>query len=298
MPIRLRDALVETTAQWQDKVPLAWRDIVAGVTLNAEGVADHHMIDPWVPIFPNFGVAEILGAPKQGDQRIYHTFRALQLVPPTAAKVVILGQDPYPDIAKATGASFEQGGLGNWVKDAHRVSASLRNILLCAAAAKTGDGAYRNADHGWKKFVTDLAANRLALPSPYELFPNYGRQGVLWLNTTLTISLFREGPCKTEVHQKEHSTYWQPFVDCLLARLLDRADKPLVVALWGSWAEKFRQPLVDRAQATGAAGRLHFVAAPHPVNKSFLTGPNSLTAINAELTAAGEKPIDWLPSTS
>lgn len=293
--MRLRDALVETTAQWQDKVPPTWRDAIAGVTLDAAGVADHHMIDPWVPIFPNFGVAEILGAPKRGDQRIYHTFRALQLVPPTAVKVVMLGQDPYPDVAKATGASFEQGGLGNWVKDAHRVSASLRNILLCAAAAQTGDEAYRNTEQGWKKFIADLAANRLALPSPYELFPNYGRQGVLWLNTTLTISLFREGPDKTEAHQKEHATYWRPLVDRLLASLLDRADKSLVVALWGSWANKFRQPLVDRAQATGAAGRLHFVVAPHPVNSSFLTGSNSLTAINAALTAAGEKPVAWLP---
>lgn len=280
---------------WQDKVPEAWRDAVAGVTLDAAGVAAHHMIDPWVPIFPNCGVAEILGAPKRGDERIYHTFRALQLVPPAAVKVVVLGQDPYPDVAKATGASFEQGGLSNWIKDAHRVSASLRNILLCAAAVRTGNDAYRDPDRGWKKFVDDLAANRLALPSPYELFPNYGRQGVLWLNTTLTISLFREGAGKTEVHQKEHATYWRPLVDRLLARLLDRPDKPLVVALWGSWAEKFRQPLVDRAQATGAVGRIHFVAAPHPVNDTFLTGPNSLTAINTELTAAGEGRIDWLP---
>jgi uracil-DNA glycosylase len=294
MPLKLRDALVETTALWQEKVPPAWRDAIAGVKLNAAGVDNRYTIDPWIPIFPSYGDAELLGAPKLGNRRIYHTFRALQLVPPDKVKVVVLGQDPYPDVAKATGASFEQGGLGDWIKDAHRVAASLRNILLCAAAAHTGRDDYRDPERGWTRFIDNLAAGRLALPSPYQLFPAYGRQGVLWLNTTLTISRFREGPNKSEVHQKAHANYWRPLVDRLLAYLLERPKKHLVVALWGDWAKTFRDPLLAKAEAAGSADRLRFVAAPHPVNKTFLA-KSRLADINAELTAGGETPVSWLP---
>jgi uracil-DNA glycosylase len=295
MPMKLRDALVETTARWQEQLPAAWRDAVGDVQLDAAAVNGDYMIDPWVPIFPNCGLSEVLGGPKVGNRRIYHTFRALQLVPPGRVKVVVLGQDPYPDIAKATGASFEQGGLVDWVKDAHRVAASLRNILLCAAAAETGRAQYLDPANGWTRFVDALSARRLALPAPYQLFPAYGRQGVLWLNTTLTISLFREGPNKTEVHQTGHAAYWRPLVNRLLASLVSRPKKQLIVALWGTWANRFREPLTAEVQPVGAADRLHFVTAPHPVNETFLTKKNSLADINATLQKVGEDPIAWLP---
>ncbi len=296
MPTKLRDALEETMTGWKHAVPAAWRDAVAGVTLDAAGVRDGLMIDPWVPIFPNCGLAEILGAPKRGSRRVYHTFRALQLLSPSQVKVVILGQDPYPDIAKATGASFEQGDLTDWVKDAHRISSSLCNILLCAAAAQTGRDTYRDLKDGLARLVDDVAARRLQPPAPHELFPAYGRQGVLWLNTTLSISLFREGPGKAEVHQKGHAEYWRPLVDSLLGFLVGRPDKRLVVALWGAWAKKFREPLQAKAQVAGSAGRLQFAVAPHPVNATFVTEKNSLVDINARLTGMGETPISWLPS--
>lgn len=294
--MKLRDALVETMHRWQEQVPAAWRASVGNVELDAAAVNSKYMIDPWVPIFPNCGLSEVLGGPKQGNKRIYHTFRALQLVTPTRVKVVILGQDPYPDIAKATGASFEQGGLVDWVKDAHRVAASLRNILLCAAETHTGDARYRDPERGWTILVDALASSKLTLPTPYALFPAYGQQGVLWLNTTLTISLFREGPNKTEVHQTGHSAYWRPLVDRLLASLVSRPKKQLVVALWGTWASRFREPLLTAAKAAGATDRLHFVTAPHPVNSTFLMKKNSLADINATLAKVGETPIAWLPA--
>lgn len=295
MPVKLRDALVETTDRWQDQVPAAWRGAVADVQLDAAAIGDEVMIDPWVPIFPSYGSAEILGAPKIGNKRIYHTFRALQLVPPTRVRVVVLGQDPYPDVAKATGASFEQGGLVDWVKDAHRVASSLRNILLCAAAAHTGRDEYRDPERGWTRFVDDLVARQLDIARPHELFTSYGQHGVLWLNTTLTISLFREGPNKTEVHQKAHAAFWRPLVNRLLASLVRRPKKQMVVALWGKWAEGFREPLLTEAQSAGAADRLHFVIAPHPVNETFITKKNSLADINDALSTIAEAPVVWLP---
>lgn len=297
MAMALRDALQETISGWADTVPVPWRSYVTGVTLDYDAVDSQLRIDPWVPIFPNAGAADILGAPKSGNgRRVYHTFRALQLVRPEAVRVVILGQDPYPDVAKATGASFEQGDLIDWVKDEHRVSSSLRAILQCAAEDKTGDTSYRDPEGGWDRLVRALAENRLKLASPASLFAAYGTQGVLWLNTTLTISLFREGPNKTEQHQKGHAAYWKPLVNRLLGMLATRPGKGVVFGLWGKWAKSFEEPLAERASQAGSSARVAFVRADHPVNRTFLTKANSLTEINVKLRGLGEAPIDWMPA--
>ena len=44
-----------------------------------------------------------------------------------AVKVLILGQDPYPQKGRATGRAFEVGGLTSWMNPFE--NASLRNIV-------------------------------------------------------------------------------------------------------------------------------------------------------------------------
>lgn len=82
-------------------------------------------------------------------------FRALELTPRPAARVVILGQDPYPTPGRATGLAFGfPPGLAP--RD------SLRNIL---------------------REVADDIGHR---PASGDLSP-WARQGVLLLNTVLTV---------------------------------------------------------------------------------------------------------------
>ena len=116
MSISLREALEETMKGWRKALPEPWRPVFKNIALDASGVPLKWKHEPWIPIFPVFK-SQIDGSIVQasgqkgnliGVPRDAHTFRAL-LVPPDKVRVVIVGQDPYPDIADATGQSFEQG---------------------------------------------------------------------------------------------------------------------------------------------------------------------------------------------
>lgn len=82
-------------------------------------------------------------------------FRALEMVPPAAVRVVILGQDPYPTPGNADGLAFS-------VPQGRRLPASLRNIA--------------------KEMQADLGC----APASGDL-SHWAAQGVLLLNTALTV---------------------------------------------------------------------------------------------------------------
>lgn len=86
-----------------------------------------------------------------------HIFRALDLTPPAATRVVILGQDPYHTPGRATGLAF---GFPAGEAPRH----SLRNIL------------------------TEVASDTGAAPPPATL-SGWAEQGVLLLNTALTVPI-------------------------------------------------------------------------------------------------------------
>jgi len=298
MAERLEDALRATLRGWRSAVAGPWKDALEPVSPDFGAVAGHRIeIDPWVPIFPPVRKRrnmDILGAPREAE-----ICRALRLVSPGNVRVVVVGQDPYPDVAKATGTSFEQGDLRDWVRDAGRVSSSLRAVLQNAAADKTGDDRYRDARsggaegrRGWKRVVRALEdGGDLSVARPNQLFQRYAEQGVLWLNTTLTISLFRWEPN----HQKAHADLWRPIVGRLFRRIAQRSNRHAVFALWGSWAKSFEDEIQGYAEDAGTDDRVAFARAQHPVTDSFLTRVNPLTSVNDRLADLGEARIRWLP---
>lgn len=308
--ITLRDALEETMAGWQKALPEPWRPVFKGVKLDSKSVPTWLKHQPWVPIFPVFrnqSTGEVFQAspePEKGTNligipKVAHTFRAL-LVPPDEVKVVVVGQDPYPDITDATGQSFEQGSIEDWVKDSHRVAGSLKPILQTAAAAATGDDKrYRVQWEGWDALASDIADRKVRVASPDKIFQAYQKQGVLWLNTTLTISHFRVTPKgKSSGFQEAHAAYWKPFVSRLFEHIVGRGpENPVVFALFGSWAKAFKPDIQEAAEAAGNTGAVTFVETDHPVTKPFIERKrNPLSEINEKLKALGEKPINWLPS--
>lgn len=315
MSTTLRAALDETMSDWQQALPEPWRPVFRNVSLNSAGVPARWRHDPWVPIFPVFKHRETrkvfqAGGIRRTDQvnlvgvpYFAHTFRAL-LVPPDNVRVVIVGQDPYPDITDATGQSFEQGNLRGWVQDAHWVAGSLKPILMVAAAEHTGNSAYaqpkpsRYADPGWNLLVNRLATKKLKLAPPDKLFPAYQKQGVLWLNTTLSISLFRVPPDQDKPsYQTAHFGYWKPFVSRLFEHVVAREGKPVVFGLWGTWAKGFKNEIKAAAEKAGNAERVRFVEAGHPVTNAFLQRPrNVLADINAELAVLGARAVKWFPT--
>ncbi|MGE4336829.1 MAG: uracil-DNA glycosylase [Pigmentiphaga sp.] len=129
-------------------------------------------------------------------------FRALQLTPPEAVRVVILGQDPYHGPGQAQGLSFS-------VPSHVRRPPSLRNIFLEIANHEGGDPTH---------FDNDLT--------------RWARQGVLLLNAILTVE---EGQAAS--HAKRG---WEAFTDSII-EVVARDPAPKVFMLWGSFAQSKRQ---------------------------------------------------------
>ena len=126
-------------------------------------------------------------------------FAALDLCPPEATRVVILGQDPYPTPGHAHGLAFSAE------PDVRPLPRSLGNI--------------------YKEMQADLGA----CPPDADL-RFWARQGVLLLNTVLTVPA-------GEAHGHK-DLGWQRLTGQVLARLLGDPARPRAFLLWGKPAQK------------------------------------------------------------
>ena len=196
-----------------------------------------------------------LRAEEDARKRIYPPrgswFRALELTPLDAVKVVILGQDPYHRPGQAMGLAFS-------VPPGVRQPPSLANIF--------------------RELEADCSVPR---PTSGDL-GGWARQGVLLLNTSLTVE---EGKAGSHAGRG-----WEAVTDACVAAVAAR-EVPSVFVLWGSLAQSkaARIPRLTRGP--------HLVLrSPHPSPLSahrgfFGTRPFSCT--NAFLTEHGRTPIDW-----
>ncbi|MFA5966828.1 MAG: uracil-DNA glycosylase [Sphingomonas sp.] len=179
-------------------------------------------------------------------------FRALDLTPLDAVRVVILGQDPYHGPGQAHGLCFS-------VRPGVVVPPSLVNI--------------------YKELRSDLGI----APARHGFLEHWARQGVLLLNSVLTVEQGRAA-----AHRDRG---WEKFTDAVIRLVAARAD-PAVFILWGSYAQKKAAFVADVAQG----GRHLVLKAPHPsplsaYNGFFGSRPFSRT--NEFLAANGSAPIDW-----
>ena len=123
-------------------------------------------------------------------------FRAFDLCPLDATKVVILGQDPYHGYGQAMGLCFS-------VPQGVPAPPSLKNIF--------------------REIETDLGVQMSGSP---DLTP-WARQGVLLLNAVLTV---RAG------EPTSHGGLgWQTFTDAVIRTVSERRDG-VVFLLWGNYA--------------------------------------------------------------
>ena len=283
----MRNLRDELTAYWleaQAELPAAWRSALGGAEPNFSAVPADATLDPAARIVPLRG--ETTGP-----------FCALEGIDPEDVAVVIIDNDPYPDPGRATGRSFEQGDLGDWVEalGSCRVTPSLLS-LACAAAAllptASESGLDGTRDRG-KKLLRALQCGVATLPSPQSMFENLTGQGVLWVNCTPTISAQESGQCWKPIkpHRKWHRALWCPITDAILTTLVREArTRPVVFALFGAEAGK----LPKRIERLVQAPNLRLVKAGHPsMPHLFLRCGNPLRRVNAELISQGRDPIDW-----
>lgn len=138
--------------------------------------------------------------------------------PLSAARIIVLGQDPYPQPDAATGRAFEVGNLHSWCQPFRNIS--LKNILRCLYKAHTGEVLSFARLRG--KFDSEFPV----LP-PGKLFAHWENQGVLLLNTAFT--------CETGL-PGSHQKLWEAFTSRLLRFIGDMAPE----ATWFLWGNHAR----------------------------------------------------------
>jgi uracil-DNA glycosylase len=175
-------------------------------------------------------------------------FAALHLTPFADTKVLLLGQDPYHGPGQAHGLCFS-------VKPPTAPPPSLVNM--------------------YKELATDVGF----VAPKHGCLTSWARQGVLLLNTTLTVRAHEAAS-----HQKKG---WETFTDEVI-RAVSSKPEPVVFILWGASARK-KRALIDAERHT-------IIESAHPSplsahNGFFGSKPFSKT--NEALVANGLSPIDW-----
>ncbi len=155
--------------------------------------------------------------------------RALQFTPPDAVRVVILGQDPYHGRGQSEGLAFS-------VAPGVRVPPSLRNMF--------------------KEIERDLGQAPPPFPVPGGSLMRWAQQGVLLLNTCLTVE---ESSPASHVGRG-----WEDLTDAIIRRVCE-GPHPVVFMLWGAHAQSKRS-LID-------ADRHLVLVSNHPSPLSALRPP-------------------------
>ena len=286
MSIYLKEALREMMSDWKQDLNPQWREIMGGVEPALDAVDDDLKIEVWEPIFPTRKCKRLLGANRRA-----HLLQAFDRILPASVKVVVVGQDPYPNIAQATGRAFEPGNLSSWQ---HEVPNSLQNIVRVAAVAQTNCESYLTKK--WEDVVNDIHCRNLKqIPlKPQKLFDKWEKAGILWLNTSLTMTRYKYGG---HTHQlKGHIPYWKPVIERIFHYLVERETGVVVFVLWGSPAEIcFKKSKIEEKAKNKEIWfkRINVVSSNHPCLPSFLNNPNPFESINDKLKTMGARIIRW-----
>jgi uracil-DNA glycosylase len=98
-------------------------------------------------------------------------------------KVVILGQDPYPQKGIATGRAFEVGGLASWRQNFRQIS--LKNIVRLLHKNYNRIFSYEDI-LSFRQIQNEIETGKFPILPPDKLFESWENQGVLLLNTSFT----------------------------------------------------------------------------------------------------------------
>lgn len=109
MNVALKDAMYDILAGWREDLSPTWRGVIAETSLGFDDIDLALTLETWEPVFPTRNGQTFPGAPKNA-----HIFRAFDRVSPDEVTTMVLGQDPYPCPAFATGRAFEAGNVARW----------------------------------------------------------------------------------------------------------------------------------------------------------------------------------------
>lgn len=281
MPIRLRDAMAETLEGWQADLPAGWSAALGPVTLGFDAIDPELELEFWEPVFPPRRGRHFPGMPKGA-----HMLAAYDGIAPDEVRCVILGQDPYPEPGFATGRAFEAGNLAGWAELDKMFSKSVRSYMQQIYAARTGNPDFARSFADWPAVRAEITAPDTRFEGPSAIADHWVKEGVLLLNTALTLSRFHVA---VDPHQaRGHLPLWQPLMLRTL-QILVAQQKPLVVLAFGDSAAE----TLDRA-GLAPSDTLFIERRPHPAFADRLFAePNPFVSANRYLEAKGLAPIAW-----
>ena len=209
----------------------------------------------WKKVISGFDFTEInkyLNEQEQEHKKIYPpkelVFNCFNQFHIKETKVLILGLDPYIREGQAMGLSFS-------VPEGVKVPPSLRNIF--------------------KEINRSLNKNK---ERKNGNLTNWAKQGILLLNTALTVL---EG--KTGSHKK----IWNSFTEYILS-YINKSCEPIVFLLWGRDAEKYRTFVNEKHHTVLVGGH------PSPLNRrNPFIGNNHFVLCNKKLQTLGKELIEW-----
>jgi len=144
----------------------------------------------------------------------------------SAIKIIILGQDPYPEAGAATGRAFEVGTLDSWSKPFRQVS--LKNFVRLIYKSEKDIDSY-DMIPTFSQIIGEMKKGAFRLAGPDRLFSSLEKQGVLFLNTYFTVI-----PGKPLSHKE----IWQDFTERLLLWISSN-NPEMIWFLWGKNAQRF-----------------------------------------------------------
>jgi len=178
---------------------------------------------------------------------------AFKLTPFDKVKVVILGQDCYINPGQAMGLAFS-------VSKNIAMPPSLQNIF--------------------KEIASDIGEK----PPMYGDLTGWAKQGILLLNTTLTV---REGDSNS--HSK---LGWETFTDNIVKQI-SHHKKHVVFILWGNHAKQKRSIIIKTRH--GANNYILTAAHPSPFSaRNGFFGCKHFSKTNEYLKMVGLEEINWL----
>ena len=180
---------------------------------------------------------------------MYDIFNALKYTSFGDTKVVMIGQDPYHGEGQAHGLCFS-------VKPGIEPPPSLKNIFA--------------------ELKSDL---NVEVPEHYGYLTSWAKQGVLMLNSVLTV---RAGQAFSHKGRG-----WETFTDRVILEL-NAKKTPVVFLLWGAAAK-------NKAQLITNKNHIKLTAAhPSPLSAyNGFFGCRHFSAANKILAESGQTPIDW-----
>ncbi|MFV0440984.1 MAG: uracil-DNA glycosylase [Lachnospirales bacterium] len=179
-------------------------------------------------------------------------FNALEKTSFKDTNVVILGQDPYIRENQAMGLSFS-------VPKGEKVPPSLKNVF--------------------KEMQNDLNID-FDINKSGDL-SNWAKEGVLLLNSTLTVEEGKSGSHKNKG--------WEKFTDEIV-RLLSEKDTPIVFMLWGNYAKEKGKIISKNSDIK------HLIleaSHPSPLARGAYFGSKHFSKANNFLKDNDLEPINW-----